>query len=133
MQCMGAVPAIVPSHTRHEFLLAASRSCMHAHRSMRDLWDEEHTDACRAAFINGMYKPAVTPSVALSDGRTMPILGVSTWLTASVQATVEDALRSGCRCASAAAPCLLACKRPTSMPSTLYTCRQLQSLHVHAG
>ena len=76
--------------------------CMHAcaRRSMHDLWDEGHTDACRGAFIAGMYKPAATPSAVLSDGRSMPVLGVSTWLKASVQATVEDALRSGCRCAA---------------------------------
>ena len=77
-----------------------STLCARTRRSMQDLWDEGATGACRAAFVAGLYAFPATPSVALSDGRAMPVLGVSTWLQASVQATVEHALRRGFRCAS---------------------------------
>ncbi|BDA45305.1 probable NADPH-dependent aldo-keto reductase, chloroplastic [Coccomyxa sp. Obi] len=67
------------------------------YRTMKDLWDEDTTDACRLRFINSMYKFPSTPSVQLSSGHHMPILGVSTWLKHNVQETVEHALRSGFR------------------------------------
>ncbi len=67
-------------------------------RTMKDLWDEDMTDGCRLRFINSMYKFPSTPSVQLSSGHHMPILGVSTWLKQNVQETVEHALRSGFRC-----------------------------------
>ncbi len=69
-------------------------------RTMKDLWDEDQTDACRLRFINSMYKFPSTPAVQLSSGHRMPILGVSTWLKHKVQETVELALRSGFRCVS---------------------------------
>jgi len=69
-------------------------------RTMKDLWDEEETDACRDRFIDSMYKFPSTPSAHLSNGLKMPILGLGTWLKHNVQETVEHALRSGFRCAS---------------------------------
>lgn len=67
------------------------------YRTMKDLWDEDHTDACRLRFINSLYKFPSTPAVQLSSGHPMPVLGVSTWLKHQVQETVEHALRSGFR------------------------------------
>ena len=67
-------------------------------RTMKDLWDEDMTDVCRLRFINSIYKFPSTPSVRLSHGHRMPVLGVSTWLKHSVQESVEQALRSGFRC-----------------------------------
>lgn len=74
---------------------------------MKDLWDEEQTDACRDRFINGMYKFPSTPSAHLSNGLKMPILGLGTWLKHNVQETVEHALRSGFRCAPFDSCCCL--------------------------
>ncbi len=67
---------------------------------MKDLWDEDTTGACRMHFINTIYKFPDMPSVQLSSGHRMPILGVSTWLKQNVQDTVEIALRSGFRYAA---------------------------------
>ena len=67
------------------------------HRSMKDLWDEDTTEAWRMRFINSIYKFPDMPTVQLSSGHHMPILGVSTWLKQNVQETVELALRSGFR------------------------------------
>jgi hypothetical protein len=64
---------------------------------MKDLWDEEETDACRDRFIASMYKFPEMPSIALGNGRRMPVLGLATWLKQNVQETVEHALRSGFR------------------------------------
>ena len=65
---------------------------------MRDLWDEDLTNRCREAFIARMYSFPATPSVPLSNGHAMPVLGESTWLRTSVQDTVQHALRSSFRC-----------------------------------
>lgn len=88
-----------PAAASRPVLSPTLRACLR--RSMQDLWDEGVTDARRNAFIAAMYAFPATPAVALSDGRAMPVLGVSTWLQASVQDTVEHALRRGFRCAPA--------------------------------
>ncbi|KAK9915503.1 hypothetical protein WJX75_000016 [Coccomyxa subellipsoidea] len=64
---------------------------------MTDLWDEYTTEACRMRFIHSIYNFPDMPTVQLSSGHHMPILGVSTWLKQNVQETVELALRSGFR------------------------------------
>jgi hypothetical protein len=79
---------------------------------MQDLWDEGNTGARRDAFIASMYAFPATPAVALSDGRAMPVLGVSTWLQASVQDTVEHALRRGFRCAPCPGPSIMSSHIP---------------------
>ncbi|KAK9915836.1 hypothetical protein WJX75_004875 [Coccomyxa subellipsoidea] len=65
------------------------------YRTMKDLWDEDKTEAWRTRFI---YKFPDMPTVQLSSGLHMPILGVGcTWLKQNVKDTVKFALRSGFR------------------------------------
>lgn len=65
---------------------------------MDEMWDESLTEDCRQKFVKSMYKFPKNPTVKLSSGKRMPLLGLGTWKAAAVQDTVERALRHGFRC-----------------------------------
>lgn len=79
-------------------LLNNADGAFHVCRNMDEMWDESLTEDCRQKFVKSMYKFPKNPTVKLSSGKRMPLLGLGTWKAAAVQDTVERALRHGFRC-----------------------------------